>query len=201
MQTAQQRRFITMFFLFTLLAGYSSHRATPTTTSMLQPLLVQPEELGWPTDSYREGFGFIPGELAVEAMTTAGIGPDPLPRRSSNVSPFRSIQYVWTYTNEEAAFQTFNSLKESYESELLSKGTTLELPNLPNNWWLCNEGLYDLQLGNYMRCFSLAQRAHILELVIMPINGKVITFEDWQLFVDQMHQRLIDYPIESESLN
>lgn len=201
MQFAQQRRFITMFFLFTLLAGCSSHRATPTTTSTLQPLLVQPEDIGWPTDSYFEREGYVPGEIAVEDMMAAGIGPDPLPRRSSNISPFRSAQNVWIYADKDAATQTFNVMVEQYEFGFLSKGSSLDLPELTNSWWFCNEGLYDSQLGNYMMCFSLAQRAHILELVIMPINGKVITFEDWQLFVDQMHQRLIDYPLDSESQN
>lgn len=201
MQINQRGYLVVLLIVLIFSVGCSIRNATPTATSALTPLLVQPADMGWPTDSYFEGDSYVPGEITVEAMLSAGIGPDPLPRRSSNVSPFRATQNVWMYANENAATQTFNLMVERYEFGFLSKGASLDLPELTNNWWFCNDGLYDSQRGNYMRCFFLAQRGRILVRGVLPVNEKVITFEDWQLFIDQMQQRLIDYPLESESEN
>jgi hypothetical protein len=197
----QQQCLAVFLLLIALLVGCNSPKPTPIVQTALKPLLVQPEDLGWPADSYFESESYVPGEIAVEASIASGIGPNSLPRRSSNISAFRSSQDVWIYANEDAATQTFNFLVDRYQIGFLAEGSSIELPELTNNWWFCNEGLYDAKLGNYMNCFSLAQRGRILVRRIMPVNGQTITFEDWQNYVTQMHQRLVDYSIDSEAQN
>jgi len=198
----QQQCLATLLLLLTFLVSCNSAKPTPTASTAIRSLLVQPADIGWPDDSYFEGDGIILGEDSVEEMLLTGIGPDPLPRRSSNVSLFRSTQYAWIYTDKDAATRSFQMIKERYQLSHLSEGLQLELlPTLTDSWWFCSEGLNDMVYGNYVRCFVLVQNEHILMLGIMPVNGTAITMEDWQNFMAQLHRRLIDYSLDSEAEN
>lgn len=162
----------------------------------LTPLLVQPEDMGWPANSYFEREESYPPETEImpEAMAGAGIGPTPLPsRRPTNISSFRTSQEVWMYAEEVAASQNFNFMVARYEYAFQSKGHPVALPELTNSWWDCRHGLYSMQDGSYSQCFVLAQKENILVLAIMPINGQMITMEDWDRFVTKIHWRLVAY--------
>lgn len=166
----------------------------------LTPLLVQPEDMGWPANSYFESEERYPPETEIipEAMARAGIGPDPLPlRRTSNVSPFRTSQSVWVYADEFMATQNFDFMAARYEDIFQAKGFSLTLPELTNSWWSCIQGLYSMQDGSYSQCFVLAQKENILVRAIMPVNDQIVTMEDWNNYVTQIHRRLVAYEPDS----
>lgn len=189
-----------LVFLGALATGCTTNLPTTPIPSEIRALIIQPSDFGWPRDAYVEYTGtdaYTVGQQDVEEAITIYIKPQE-PRRTSRgglelVGIQGAHQDIWVYTNEDDAQQDFLYVTQVYElSHPVQQPITLS-PTLDQSWWDCKTGLYSSEIGQFSNCLLLAQHGNLVVRGGITIDEVFVTYEDWETFKSEIHERLIEY--------
>ena len=175
---------------------------TPTTSlvwthtkdsSIFTPLLFDRNDLEWEGGKY----AFVQEEMSlgdIQAEDVAGVylALEPrvdLPKGGSKPgSILGAHQLVWIYGSEEKAVESIEFERERF-SMGLGKPVGVE-PRLNNEITGCGQA-YDPDVKDYYNCLYMGQHGRYLTIAGMAVDGTVVTFEDWSIFIRAIQDRMI----------
>jgi hypothetical protein len=190
------------FLLTTYCSDHSSNIesvATSQPNSNLRPMLVLPEDLGWPTSGYIEVLTpaplavNIPAEDAFRIHMTAV--PNPVNPRTGvrEQTSHVATQAIYAYANENAAIEVFQQV--STDHSIFRLQALPEEIKFEQQVSRIGTGCILLE-ASYLNCLITLQHGRYVINATMAVDEQVITWQDLELFINLLQDRLITYTAE-----
>lgn len=161
-------------------------------------LLFKADDLGWPVDSYdtRQDDDHKPFQsepmIVVAAGATARSNPvNPKTSVRYRDDPLAAAQILFVYMDRQIAakvFEEFATLGGGWPLGAYQPESVQFKPKADNVSWVC----WEIGGSRYENCNLLIQHGRYVATAGMTVDGEIIAFADFEVFINVIQDRLLD---------
>lgn len=163
-------------------------------------LLFRAEDLGWPVDSYdvRQDDDLKPFQsepiIVVTAGATARSNPiNPKTGLRYRDDPLAAAQILFVYLDKQSAAEIFEEFEirdgDLYISTGSYKSESIQFKSKVDNIsWAC----WKIGGSKSENCTILVQHGRYVTTAGMTVDGEIITFADFEVFINVIQDRLLE---------